>query len=53
VQACRSLTGWYWKTKDALLGVAGYGEFGAISVRENPLAARLLERYEKYPIKVA
>ncbi len=52
-QSCRSLTGWYWKTKDALLGVAGYGEFGQISVRENPVAARLLERYAKHPIKVA
>lgn len=31
-----------WKLKDAPLGVAGFGEFGVVRVRDNPVAARLL-----------
>ncbi|MGL5936377.1 MAG: phage head-tail connector protein [Cetobacterium sp.] len=34
-----------WKAKDAPLGVVGFAEFGAIRIRNNPLAARLLERF--------
>lgn len=33
------------KLKDAPFGVAGFGEFGAVRVRDNPKAMRLLARY--------
>jgi hypothetical protein len=39
--------------KDARFGVAGFGEFGAVRVRENPLIGRLLLPYMRNPIKVA
>jgi hypothetical protein len=38
-----------WKLKDAPFGVAGFGEFGALRVRENPMVAAMLERY-KHPV---
>lgn len=34
-----------WKLRDAVFGVAGFGEFGALRVRENPKIAMLLSRY--------
>lgn len=34
-----------WKLRDAVFGVAGFGEYGALRVRENPKIAMLLSRY--------
>lgn len=34
-----------WKLKDAPFGIAGFGDFGPIRVRDNPMAASLLTRY--------
>lgn len=41
-----------WKLKDAPFGVAGFGEFGPIRVRDNPMAASLLARY-RHPVTSA
>jgi hypothetical protein len=41
-----------WKLKDAPFGVAGFGEFGPIRVRDNPMAASLLARY-RHPVTAA
>lgn len=35
------------KLKESPFGVGGYGEFGVIRARENPMAARRLRRYVK------
>lgn len=40
------------KAKDAPFGVAGYGEFGPMRVRDNPLATRLLKRYRRDAVLV-
>lgn len=39
--------------KDSPFGVGGYGQFGIIRVRDNPMAARLLLPYQRYPVLVA
>jgi hypothetical protein len=39
--------------KDSPFGVGGYGPFGVIRVRDNPMAARLLQRYQRHPVMVA
>lgn len=41
------------KLKDAPFGVAGYGEFGAIRVRENPKVAQMLAKYRRDSVRVA
>lgn len=41
------------KLKDAPFGVAGYGEFGAVRVRDNPKVARMLGPYRRYTVAVA
>jgi hypothetical protein len=41
------------KLKDAPFGVAGFGEFGAVRVRDNPKAAGLLAPYRRNPVLVA
>jgi hypothetical protein len=41
------------KLKEAPFGVAGFGEFGPVRVRENPIAMRLLRPYVRHPVKVA
>lgn len=41
-----------WKLKDAPFGVAGFGEFGPVRVRDNPMAAALLARY-RHPVTSA
>lgn len=46
-QACLVLAAEAFKLKDAPFGVAGFGEFGAVRVRENPMAARMLQPYER------
>lgn len=40
------------KLKDAPFGVAGFGEFGAVRVRQNPKAATLLNPYRRIPVLV-
>ncbi|HEU4543468.1 MAG TPA: hypothetical protein VFR23_20215 [Jiangellaceae bacterium] len=52
-QACLIIAAETLKLKDAPFGVAGFGEFGAVRVRDNPKAAKLLRPYEKYPVLVA
>lgn len=51
-QACKILAAETFKLKDAPFGVAGFGEFGAVRVRDNPIAARKLKRYERDPMLV-
>lgn len=41
------------KAKDAPLGVIGFGDLGAVRLRENPLAARLAGPYQLYPVVMA
>lgn len=40
------------KLKDAPFGVAGFGEFGAVRVRNNPKAMGLLQPYRRTPVLV-
>lgn len=39
-----------YKMKDAPLGVAGFGEFGALRVREHPVVQMLLAPYVRHPV---
>lgn len=41
------------KGKDAAFGVAGFGEFGAVRVRENPKIQSLINHYRLDAVKVA
>lgn len=41
------------KLADAPFGVAGFGEFGAVRVRENPKVAQMLGPYRLYTVAVA
>jgi hypothetical protein len=52
-EACLILAAESFKLKDAPFGVAGFGEFGAVRVRDNPLAAKKLGPYQRYPVLVA
>ena len=49
-QACLVLASEIFKLKDAPFGVAGFGEFGAVRVRENPMVARLLDPVSRGPV---
>ncbi|MGW2206758.1 phage head-tail connector protein [Streptomyces sp. NPDC001774] len=42
-----------WKLKDAPFGVAGFGQFGSVRVRENPKVASLLKEYRRAGVRVA
>lgn len=44
-EACLILAEETFKLRDAPFGVAGFGEFGAIRVTQNPKAAKMLARY--------
>lgn len=46
-EACLILAAETVKLADSPFGVGGYGEFGVIRARENPMAARRLRRYVK------
>ena len=46
------LAGEYAKLKDAPFGVAGFGEFGVVRIRQNPKVAELLARYQ-HPMTAA
>jgi hypothetical protein len=52
-EACLMLAEETFKMKDAAFGVAGFGAYGAVRVRDNPKAEALLERYIRSPILVA
>jgi hypothetical protein len=41
------------KMKDAPFGVAGFSDFGAVRVRDNPKVMSLLNRYIRTPILTA
>lgn len=41
------------KLRDLPFGVGGYGAFGVIQVRNNPFVARMLSRYQRWPILAA
>ncbi len=45
VEACLVLAADLWKLKDAPFGVAGFGEYGSIRVRQNARAVELLGPY--------
>jgi gp6-like head-tail connector protein len=40
------------KMKDAPYGIAGFADFGAVRVRENPKIAMLLQSYKRYGVLV-
>lgn len=44
-QATLLLASEAWKSKDAPFGIAGFGEYGPLRVRDNPAVAQLLQRY--------
>lgn len=44
-QATRLMTVAMWKRKDAAFGVAGFDQFGAVRVRDDPMVASLLSPY--------
>ena len=52
-QACLILAAETHKLRSAPFGVAGFGEFGSIRVRDNPMAAKKLVPYVLDPAKVA
>lgn len=51
--ACLILGEEIFKLKDAPFGVAGFGEYGAVRIRENPKVQALLMRYRSSPVQVA
>jgi hypothetical protein len=52
-QACLVIAAETFKLKDSPFGVGGYGQFGIIRVRDNPMAARMLAPYQRDPVLVA
>ena len=52
-EACLLLAGESFKLPDAPFGVVGFGEFGAVRVRDNPFAQRKLVPYRLHPVLVA
>jgi hypothetical protein len=51
--ACLIVATEIFKLKDAAFGVAGFGEYGAIRVRQNPIAMSMLAPYRRDPVLVA
>jgi hypothetical protein len=52
-EACLMLAEETFKMKDAPFGVAGFSDFGAVRVRDNPKVMSLLNRYIRAPILTA
>lgn len=52
-QACLIVAAETFRLKEAPFGVAGYGEFGVVRVRDNPMAASRLDPYRQAPVMVA
>lgn len=44
-EACLIISAETFKLRDAPFGIAGFGEFGAVRVKENPKASKFLRRY--------
>ena len=51
--ACKLIANKLYKSGDAALGVAGFGEFGSVTVRDLPDVAALLAPYRKTAVMVA
>lgn len=51
-QACRVLASETFKLADAPFGVAGFGEYGVVRIRQNPMAAAMLAPYRLDPVLV-
>jgi hypothetical protein len=51
-QACLVLAAETFKLKDAPFGVAGFSDFGAVRVRDNPMVARMLTPFQRDPMLV-
>ena len=49
-EACLLLAAELFRLKDAPFGVAAYGDFGPIRVRDNPKVCALLKPYERAPV---
>lgn len=52
-EACLLLAAETFKLKSAPFGVAGYGDFGPIRVRKNPMASAMLMPYARDRVRVA
>lgn len=52
-EACLIMAAETYKLREAPFGVAGFGEFGAVRVRDNPKAASLLTPYRQRVAQVA
>lgn len=52
-EACLMLAAELFKLKDAPFGIAGFGEFGSVRVRDNPKVAKMLMPYQRLPVLVA
>lgn len=52
-QACLILAAETFKLRDAPFGVAGFGDFGAVRVRDNPMARAKLMPYRRNAVLVA
>jgi hypothetical protein len=51
-RACLILASELFKLRDAPFGIAGFGEYGAIRVKQNPMASALLHPYRRNPVLV-
>lgn len=51
-QACLMIASETFKMKDAPFGVAGFGDFGVVRVRNNPIAMSKLAPYERHAVLV-
>lgn len=51
-QACLIMAAETYELKSAPLGVAGFGDFGVVRVRTNPMALSKLQRYKSDPVLV-
>lgn len=51
-EACLSVAEETFKMKDAPFGVAGFGEFGSIRVKDNPRACKMLQPYRGKTVRL-
>lgn len=51
-EACLIIAAEIYKLRDAPFGVAGFGEWGPVRVRQNPIAAAMIAPYERYRVMV-
>jgi hypothetical protein len=52
-EACLLLAAELFKLKDAPFGVAAWGDFGPVRVRDNPKVCALIQPYERHPVLMA